>query len=84
MHRPRLGEVERLALRDALHHVHQDHIAQLALHRVLGHGGADIAGADDRELGTRRHQSVSMFLTMAVPNSEHFTSFAPSIRRAKS
>jgi hypothetical protein len=78
-----LGQVESLALRDALDHVHQDHVAQFLLDGVLGDGGADVTGADDRDLGSR-HQSVSMLLMMAVPNSEHFTSRAPSIRRAKS
>ncbi len=98
MDRAGLGQVEGLALGNPLDHVDQDHVAQLLLDHVLGDGGADVAGADDRDLGARaelgqdlgladlqrRHQSVSMLLMTAVPNSEHFTSLAPSIMRAKS
>ena len=79
-----LGQVEGLALGNPLDHVDQDHVAQLLLDQVLGDRGADVAGADDRDLGPRRHHNVSMLLMIAVPNSEHFTSLAPSIRRARS
>src|SRR5207237_1505501 len=85
---PGLGEVERLALRDTLDDVHQHDVTQLLLHRVLGDGGADVASAHHGDLGTRHsrslHYSFAMFWMMAVPNSEHFTSLAPSMSRAKS
>ena len=70
-------------MRDPLEDVHEDDVAQLLLDGVLGDGGADIAGADHADLGAGHH-SVSMLLMTAVPNSEHFTSFAPSMSRAKS
>ena len=84
MNRPGLGQVQRLSLRNPLDDIHQHDVAQLLLDRVLGDGGADIAGADDGDLGPRRHQSFAMLWMIAEPNSEHFTSRAPSISRAKS
>ena len=55
-----LGEVERLALRHALDDVHKHDVAQLLLDHVLRHGGADVSGADDGDLGARSHQSLAM------------------------
>src|SRR5205814_6391794 len=94
---PGLGQVQGLAVRDPLEDVHEDDVAQFLLDGVLGDGGADIAGADHADLGAgmehadhlrladmHRHHSVSMLWMTAVPNSEHFTSFAPSMSRAKS
>jgi hypothetical protein len=46
-HRGGLGKVERLALRQALHDVHQPDVGQSLLKDALGGRGTDIAGADD-------------------------------------
>src|SRR5204862_666631 len=90
-----LQQVERLALRHAFDHVDEDDVAELLLDRVLRDAGADVAGADHGDLGpairhaedlglAHLHQSFAILSMMAVPNSEHFTSLAPSISRAKS
>ncbi len=42
-----LGQVERLALRQALHDVDEHHIGQASLRDALRSGRADVAGADD-------------------------------------
>ena len=49
--RPGLQQVERLALRNALDDVDQHDVAELLLDDVLRHGGADVAGAHDGDLG---------------------------------
>ena len=41
-----LGQIERLALRHAIHHVEQHDIAQGALRREVSQRAADVAGAD--------------------------------------
>src|SRR5262249_2248408 len=90
VNRSGLEQVERLALGDALDDVDQHDVPQLFLHRVLGDAGADVAGADHGDLRAGGHAnllgaySVAMFLMISLPNSEHFTSLAPSMRRAKS
>ena len=50
-HGPGLVEVERLALRQALDDVDQHDVGVVALGQPLGGGGADVAGADDGDLG---------------------------------
>jgi hypothetical protein len=47
---PRLGEVERLALRDALGDVDEDDVAHFADRREVGQCAADHSGADERDL----------------------------------
>src|SRR5262249_61593597 len=89
MHGPRLGEVEGLALRNPVNDVDEHDVAELTLHRILGDGGADVAGADHGDLRASHGpvpspQSDFMLSMMAVPNSEPFTSLAPSMRRATS
>ena len=49
--RRRLGQVERLALRQALHDVDQHDVGQAGLGDSLGGGRADVAGADDGDEG---------------------------------
>ena len=48
--RAALGEVERLALGDALGDVEQDDVAQFLLRGEMGERAADVAGADKRDL----------------------------------
>ena len=50
-HRRRLGEVERLALRQPLHDVDQHHVRQPGLGDALRGRRADVAGADDGDEG---------------------------------
>ena len=50
--RRRLREVERLALGQPLDDVDQDDVGQAGLGDALGGGRADVAGADDGDLGT--------------------------------
>ena len=50
--RGRLGEVEALALRQALDDVDQDDVGEAGLGDALGGRGADIAGTDDGHLVT--------------------------------
>ena len=50
--RRRLGQVERLALRQALDDVDQHDVRKACLRHSLGDGRADVAGADDGYLGT--------------------------------
>ena len=50
--RAALGEVERLALGDALDDVEQDDVAQLLRRREMSQRAADIAGTDQRDLVT--------------------------------
>ena len=45
-----LGDVERLALGNALGDVEQDDVAKLAHRREVGEGAADHSGADQRDL----------------------------------
>ena len=52
LERRRLGEVERLALRQALDDVDQVHVGDARFGDPLGRRGADVAGADDRYLAT--------------------------------
>src|SRR6185436_12753797 len=67
MNRARLREVERFALRDALDHIHEDDVAQLLLHRVLGDRRADVAGTDDGDLRSC-HQSFTMLaISVGLP-----------------
>jgi hypothetical protein len=47
--RPTLAEIQRLALRNALDHVEQDDVAQLADGGQVSQRAADIAGADQRD-----------------------------------
>jgi len=97
VHGPSLGEVERLTLRDAFDDVHENDVAQL-LSTVYCATEAPTLPAPTTVISDAdaarsisplcrpacRHYSVSMFFTIAVPNSEHLTSFAPSMSRAKS
>jgi len=76
-----LREIQGLALRHALEDVDEDDVAELPLDGVLGDGDADIASP---ATSSGSHYGFAMFWMMAVPNSEHFTSLAPSIKRAKS
>ena len=65
--RPRLREIERLALRNALDDVDQDDVAKLLLDYVLCDRRADVAGAHYRDLRSSGHQSPAMFwLTSAI------------------
>ena len=48
--RRRLGEVEALALGQALDDVDEDDVGEAGLGDPLGGGGADVAGADDGDL----------------------------------
>ena len=48
--RPGLGDVERLALGNALGDVEQDDVAELAHRGEVGEGSADHSGADQRDL----------------------------------
>ena len=48
-----LGDVERLALRDALHDVEHHDVAELFEADEMGERAADLAGADQRNLVTR-------------------------------
>src|SRR6266542_1637617 len=95
---PGLLQVERLALRDALHDVHEDDVAEVPLAAQERHRAADLPGADERDLLASSHvrpcpskefRADYMCLMISSPNSEHFTSTVsatPScfIRRAKS
>src|SRR5881409_2603140 len=67
VHRPGLSQVERLALRDALDHIHQHDVAELLLHRVLGDGRADVAGADDGDLRSRHQNPTSLAMSALSP-----------------
>ena len=51
--RRRLGEVEALALGQALDDVDEDDVGEACLGDPLGGGGADVPGADDRDLVPR-------------------------------
>ena len=64
--RPRLREVERLALRDALHDVDQHDVAELLLHRVLRDRGADVARAHYGDLRPSGHRDVLSWLRCRV------------------
>ncbi len=59
----RLGEVEALALRQALDDVHQDHVGQAGLRDALGGRGAHIAGADDGDLVACHDDQPSAFVS---------------------
>ena len=48
-----LGDVERLALRDAFHDVEHHDVAELFEADEVGERAADLAGADQRNLVTR-------------------------------
>ena len=48
--RAALGEVERLALGNALDDVEQDDVAEFAARREMGQGAADHSGTDERDL----------------------------------
>ena len=52
-----LGDVERLALRDALHDVEQDDVAELLQPDQVGERAADLSGADQRDL-VASHEGV--------------------------
>ncbi len=56
--RRRLGQVERLALGQPLDDVDQDDVGQASLGDALGGGRADVAGADDGDLGTGHERSA--------------------------
>ncbi len=78
--RPRLEKIERLALRQAFDHVEQHDVAEPLQRSQVRQRAADHPGADESDL-LACHQ---MFSTIAWPNSEHLSSFAPVIRRSKS
>ena len=58
--RRRLGEVERLALRDAFGDVEQHDVAELFQADEMSERAADLAGADQRNLVTRHVGKVLM------------------------
>src|SRR5262245_57831725 len=78
--RPSLEKIERLALRKPFDHVEQHHVAEPFQRHQVGQGAADHPGADESDLLACHH----MFSTIAWPNSEHLSSFAPVIKRSKS
>ena len=55
-----LGEVERLALRDAFGDVEQHDVAELLEADEMGERAADLAGADQRNLVTRHVGKILM------------------------
>src|SRR3546814_8614060 len=57
--RPRLREIERLALGDALGDVEQDDITQFLHRGEVGERAADHAGADQRDLLARSEEHTS-------------------------
>jgi hypothetical protein len=57
VHRPRLQEVQRLALGQALDDVRQDDVGQLPLDDVLRGRGAHVASPDHRHLRSRHDPS---------------------------
>ena len=60
-----LGEVEALALGQALDDVHEDHVGETRLGDALRGGGADVPGADDRDLVPRHFGAL--LVTYACP-----------------
>jgi len=44
-----LDEVQDLALRKAIHNIHQDHLAPTGNHGPMGDGGTDETGADNAD-----------------------------------
>src|SRR5690606_8941551 len=91
-----LGDVERLALRHALDHVEEHHVAELAIGDLLGEHAADVAGSDEPDLRPShggllaevetadRDGAQPMWAMIASPNSLHLSSLAPSMSRWKS
>ena len=47
-----LGDIERLAVRHALDHVEEDDVAEFLQADEMGERAADLAGADQGDLGT--------------------------------
>ena len=64
--RRRLREVERLALRDALHDVEQDDVAELLEADQMSERAADLACADQSNFVTR-HDENSLHWSKARP-----------------
>ena len=60
-----LGQVERLALRQTLDDVDEDHVGQARLGDALGYGRAHVSGADDCYLGAC-HEEVSPRVSAAL------------------
>src|SRR5688500_6405080 len=71
--RAALGEVERLALGDALDDVEQDDVAELLRRGEMGEGAADIAGTDERDLDRKstRLNSSHLVISYAVHYDLH-------------
>src|SRR2546422_5801365 len=63
MHWSGLSQIQSLALRQAVDDVHEDDVAELLLDGVLGDGGADVAGAHHRDLGSASEQCALSCLT---------------------
>ena len=58
-----LGDVERLALRDAFHDVEHHDVAELLEPDQVGERAADLAGADQRNLVTRHDGKISWLVS---------------------
>ena len=57
-----LGQVEALALRQALDDVDQDHVSETRLGDPLRRGCADVPGADDRDLVAGHSRTLLQYL----------------------